>query len=69
MAPDNTISTNKEKLETLEASLETVQDDLHKATSGMAEKINNIEGSIEERFRSMERSFNRTLEESMNRMR
>lgn len=70
MAPVTTVAAKeKERLEVLETSLSTVQSDLHKATGGMAEKITQIEGSLDVRFRAMEQSFNQTLEESMNRMR
>lgn len=70
MAPATTVTAKeKERLEVLEASLGTVQNDLHKATDGMAEKIAQIEGSFDERLRSMEQSFTTTLEEAMNRMR
>lgn len=70
MAPVTTVvAREKERLEVLEASLGTVQSDLHNATGGLAEKIAQIEGSLDERFRTMEHSFQQTLEESMHRMR
>lgn len=70
MAPATTTAAkDKEKLEALEASLGTIQTDLHKATSGMADKMNQLEGSMDDRFSVMERALKQTLEESMNRMR
>ena len=70
MAPVTTIAAKeKERIEVLEASLGTMQSDLHNVTGGLAEKITRIEGSLDDRFRTMEKSFTLILEDSMNRMR
>lgn len=51
MAPDTTIEAASNKNERIEA---------------LAEKLDRLEGSLDERFRGMESSLAHTMEESMN---